>query len=128
VFLDVPCQPAFIRDWHNHFDNYGNYMPGFCGGISMGSWYEIDTLTRDGIDLESRPVLKFLVEGDFEGLTRFANDSGYEEVAEGYISKCDLCLDIRKFLVTKSEFNELQPKAFYEQLTPRQQATNPRKA
>jgi hypothetical protein len=116
LFLEAPCQPAFIRDWHNHFDNYGNYMPGFCGGISMGNWYEMDALTRDGIDLDERPVLKLLVEEDFEGLFRFAGDFGYEEAADGYVSKCDLCLDMRRFLVTKSDFKELQPKQFYEEL------------
>jgi hypothetical protein len=31
----VSCSPPFLREWHNHFDNYGNYMPGFCGGISF---------------------------------------------------------------------------------------------
>jgi hypothetical protein len=116
VFFDTPCQPAFFRDWHNHFDNYGNYMPGFCGGISLGSWYEMDALTRVGIDLGQRPVLKRLVENDFEGLIHFAKGFGYEKAREGYLSKCDLCLDIRKFLVSKDDFEELQPGQFYEQL------------
>ena len=44
VFFDMPCQPPLLREWHNHFDNYGNYMPGFCGGISLGSWLELDRL------------------------------------------------------------------------------------
>jgi hypothetical protein len=77
----------------------------------------MDTLTREGIDLEERPVLKFLIDGDFEGLYRFAEGFGYEEAGEGYLSKCDLCLDIRKFLVSQSHFDELQPRQFYEQLT-----------
>jgi DNA-binding Lrp family transcriptional regulator len=113
-FFDRPCQPPFVRNWHNHFDNYGNYMPGFCGGISLGNWYEMDKLTGEGIELEERPVLKFLVEDDFKGLYRFAERSGYRESQEGYLSKCDLCLDIRKFLVTQSHFDELQPREFYE--------------
>jgi hypothetical protein len=41
-FVNTPCQPDFLRSWHNHFDNYGNFMPGYCGGISLGSWFEMD--------------------------------------------------------------------------------------
>ncbi len=51
-FFELACQPDFIRSWHNHFDNYGNFMPGYCGGISLGSWFELDQLIEDGIDLD----------------------------------------------------------------------------
>ncbi len=116
AFFRVPCQPPFLRDWHNHFDNYGNYMPGFCGGISLGNWLELDRLLAEGIDLDKRPVLKFLIAGDMEGLFRFAQDRGYDEKAQGYLSKCDLCADIRKHLVAQGDFPELSPKAFYDHL------------
>jgi hypothetical protein len=33
-FFHDSCMPSFLRNLHNHFDNYGNYIPGFCGGIS----------------------------------------------------------------------------------------------
>src|SRR3989337_667400 len=35
-FFSQECMTPFLRAWHNHFDNYGNYIPGFCGGISFG--------------------------------------------------------------------------------------------
>jgi len=116
VFLSEPCQPPFFRNWHNHFDNYGNLMPGYCGGISLGSWRELNRLVKEGIHLEERPVLKYLIAGDMEGLLRFAMDFGYHESRHGYISKCDLCLDIRKFLVAENELEELAPREFYERL------------
>jgi len=28
-FFNIPCQPPILRNWHNHFDNYGNLMPVF---------------------------------------------------------------------------------------------------
>lgn len=115
-FFDQPCRPPFLRDWHNHFDNYGNLMPGYCGGISLGRWQELDGLTEEGIDLEERPVLRFLIAGDMRGLFRFAQDLGYQASQEGYLSKCDLCLDIRKHLVSIGDFAELQPKKFYAHL------------
>jgi hypothetical protein len=115
-FLERPCSPPFLRNWHNHFDNYGNYMPGYCGGISLGSWRNMDKLLQEGIDLDSHPVLGFFIEQDFKGLLQFAKDFGFQELNEGYISKCDLCLDIRKYLLTKKEFDELKPKEFYSHL------------
>jgi hypothetical protein len=60
--------------------------------------------------------LGLLIAEDVEGLLRVAQDMGYREAPEGYLSKCDLCLDIRKYLVTQDNFPELQPRAFYEQL------------
>lgn len=116
TFFHEPCRPSFLRNWHNHFDNYGNLVPGYCGGISLGSWEDIDALVEEGIDLETHPLLGFLIAEDVRGLLRFAEEYGYQESAEGYLSKCDLCLDIRRFLVTKGDFEELSPKEFYEHL------------
>ena len=115
-FLDVPCQPEFLRHWHNHFDNYGNYMPGFCGGISLGSWFELDRLITQELDLDQRPILKFLIRNDMKGLLHFAVDRGYQARETGYVSKCHLCLDIRKHLVSRKAYGELQPIEFYAHL------------
>ena len=115
-FLEVPCQPPFLRNWHNHFDNYGNYLPGYCGGISLGSWRTLDTLLQEGIDLNSHPILGFLIKQDFKGLQQLARGFGFRESKEGYISKCDLCVDIRKYLSVQKEFIELEPKEFYSHL------------
>jgi hypothetical protein len=115
-FVNTPCQPDFLRSWHNHFDNYGNFMPGYCGGISLGSWFEMDRLIKEKIDLEKRPVLNYLVKKDMKGLLNFASDMGYQELIEGYVSKCHLCLDIRKYLASSGDYDELKPREFYEQL------------
>jgi hypothetical protein len=114
--VNTPCQPDFLRSWHNHFDNYGNFMPGYCGGISLGSWFEMDRLLKERIDLENRPVLKYLVKEDMKGLLNFALDMGYQELSEDYVSKCHLCLDIRKYLASNGDYDELKPGKFYEQL------------
>ena len=112
-FFNQPCQPPFIRNWHNHFDNYGNFLPGYCGGISLGDCRNLDELLKEGIDLKKHPVLKFLTTQDMKGLLQFARDFGYREPAEGYVSKCHLCIDLRKYLVSRDDFNELKPKDFY---------------
>ena len=123
-FFNAPCQSDFLRNWHNHFDNYGNFMPGYCGGISLGSWFDLDGLLKAGIDLKNRPVLNYLVKKDMQGLFKFALDSGYHELNEGYVSKCHLCLDVRKYLVSIGDYVELQPREFYEQLKKDKTAAN----
>lgn len=115
-FFDDPCRPSFLRNWHNHFDNYGNFIPGYCGGLSLGNWQKLDGLIEEGIDLEAQPVLKFLITEDMQGLVRFAEDWGYRESGDGYVSKCNLCLDIRRYLVSKEDFEELNPREFYAHL------------
>ncbi|MCP4402016.1 MAG: hypothetical protein GY801_32540 [bacterium] len=110
----VPCSPSFLREWHNHFDNYGNYMPGFCGGISFGDCKQLDRLLEEGIDTEKKPVIGYIAQGNFRGLLDFARQKGYEESSVGYFSKCHLCVDIRKHLVTRDAFDELAPRQFYD--------------
>ncbi|HYA03614.1 MAG TPA: radical SAM protein [Syntrophobacteria bacterium] len=114
AFFRQPCRPEFLRSWHNHFDNYGNLLPGYCGGISLGNWLHLDSLTEEGIDLGFHPILSFLISGNMEGLFQFARHFGYREAERGYVSKCDLCLDLRRFLAGRGDFEELAPKEFYE--------------
>jgi len=112
-FFEDPCRPQFFRDWHNHFDNYGNFLPGYCGGISLGHWRNLNSLITDGINLDNYPVLSFLIAEDIHGLLNFAHDFGYHESPQGYVSKCHLCLDLRKYLTSKGDFQELEPRQFY---------------
>jgi hypothetical protein len=115
-FLREPCLPPVLRPWHNHFDNYGNFMPGYCGGISLGSWFELDELLSKGIDPEHQPVLALLLREDLGGLLAFAQERGYAAREDGYVSRCDLCLDVRAFLVSAGDFPELAPREFYDHL------------
>jgi hypothetical protein len=112
----MKCNPPFLRNWHNHFDNYGNFMPGFCGGITLGDCRELDDLLRYGIDLDAFPVLSYLVLEDMEGLLQYTVKRGYNVSLEGYYSKCHLCVDLRKYLNSFHEFSELKPDAFYASL------------
>jgi len=112
-FFGGSCQRELIRDWHIHIDNYCNFVPGYCGGLSLGDARDLDSICQ-GIDLGRLPVLRALLT-DLEDLYRLGREWGYEE-GDGYISKCHLCLDVRRFLVKRGEFEELRPKEFYERL------------
>ncbi|MGC8962107.1 MAG: radical SAM protein, partial [Candidatus Bathyarchaeia archaeon] len=61
-FFKESCRKELTRDWHVHIDNYCNYIPGYCGGISMGDAREIDSL-RQGIELSDKPILDALLKG-----------------------------------------------------------------
>ena len=102
-----------MRDWHVHIDNYGNYMSGYCGGISLGDARDLNSILS-GIELEERPILGALLT-DMEELYELGvKEFGYKERKEGYISKCHLCLDMRRRIVEqKEEFEELKPTEFY---------------
>jgi hypothetical protein len=113
-FGDV-CLSELTRQWHIHVDNYCNYIPGFCAGISLGDARNMDRIFG-GIDLNLRPVLRALSTG-MEELFRLGLRYGYEESSQGYISKCHLCLDIRRHLVEQPvDFKELRPEEFYRRL------------
>jgi hypothetical protein len=114
--FSTPCTPAFLRSWHNHYDNYGNFVPGYCGGLSLGDCRRLDALLDEGIDLAARPVLSYIIADNFAGLLAFAEEHGYRQRSSGYLSKCHLCADIRKFLVRVGDFPELVPREFYDQL------------
>ena len=68
------------------------------------------------LDIRDYPVLNALTEG-MGKLFALAQKHGYKELEDGYISKCHLCVDIRKHLVSKTdEYKELAPKEFYEHI------------
>lgn len=114
VFFEENCLGEFLNPYHVHVDNFGNYILGFCAGLSPVKIYDLPKILRDGLNLAKKPILKALAT-NLKSLYELAKkDFGYEPLEEGYISKCHLCLDIRKFLVEKGAFfEELSPTEYY---------------
>ncbi|MFX1311587.1 MAG: hypothetical protein ACFFHD_03105 [Promethearchaeota archaeon] len=117
-FFKENCRRELVRNWHCHFDNYGNYIPGYCGGLSWGKIRYLNSLCSEGIDLDEYPILKALILGNIKDLYEYAvNNFNYKEKNEGYISKCHLCFDIRRTIISETkEFKELNPTEFYCQV------------
>jgi hypothetical protein len=114
-FFGLSCKDRLTSSHHIHIDNYGNYMAGFCGGISLGDAHNMENIFN-GIELEKKPVLKALAK-DIQQLYKLAKSFDYHQVIDGYISACHLCMDIRKHLVEKTdEFEELQPQHIYKHI------------
>ncbi len=118
-FFNEGCLEELTREWHVHIDNYCNYITGYCAGISLGDARELNKLCQEGIELDDHPIIEKLVSP--KGLKRLfeyaCKEYGYKEREEGYISKCHLCLDIRKHIIEQTdEFRELKPRDFYRYL------------
>jgi sugar phosphate isomerase/epimerase len=106
----LSCQ-ELLDTSHFHLDLWGNYIPGLCSGLSIRR-EDLGTV----ISRETYPILSTLYESGIYGLSKLAeSDFGFTP-SGSYLSKCDLCLDIRHFLVVEKgiESHELQPGQFYE--------------
>lgn len=115
-FFGESCTPELTRNWHIHIDNYFNYMTGYCGGISICDARDLSIL-HQGVDLNERPIIRALTDDIRELYTLAIREFGYKEREGGYISKCHLCVDIRKHIVQCTErFKELQPRELYYHL------------
>ncbi len=98
---------------HFHFDLNEQYIPGLCSGIQiqandMGS----------PLDIEKYPFLHLLYNKGIKGFYHQAAQEYGFKPRQHYSSKCDLCLDIRRFLVIEKEqkTNEFGPHGFYSVL------------
>ncbi|MEN3013873.1 MAG: radical SAM protein [Endomicrobiia bacterium] len=110
-FFNTNCAEEFINPYHVHIDNYGNYIPSFCAGISLNNLFE----THDplNVNLKEKPIIQALTKS-LEELYYIAKQYHYQPLSEGYISKCHMCLDIRKHIVAKThQFKELTPTQYY---------------
>ena len=85
-------------------------------GVTLGDCRKLDELLREGVDTAGFPVLGLLMKKDLKGLLALANECGYQESAQGYYSKCHLCIDLRKHLALNGDYPEMSPREFYLQL------------
>ena len=114
AFVVHTCAQELLYAHHSHFDLYGNYISGFCGGLTVGGWYNLPQLLADFQAGNYLPLIKVLIERGPYGLCEFAQQEyGYEPLPEGYTGKCHLCVDVRRHLVGVGDFEELHPSGFY---------------
>jgi hypothetical protein len=98
---------------HFHVDLHGAYVPGLCSGLSVA----LGDLSAP-LDPKQYPLItRLALEGPAALLEWARAEHGFEP-QESYLNKCDLCLDIRRFLARShgNAFPELSPAGFYEQL------------
>lgn len=114
ALADEDCRLDILFAHHSHFDLYGNFICGFCGGLTVGDWHDLPQLLQDLRAGHYPPLIEVLVARGPYGLCELAEDRyGYQPLPKGYTGKCHLCVDVRRHLVERGDFAELRPPGFY---------------
>ncbi|MBI5864988.1 MAG: radical SAM protein [Planctomycetes bacterium] len=101
-FRDANCVREVLHGRHVHIDPYGNVFPGVCSGIIIGNalrtpipqlWKELAERWRE------HPIIGRVVSGGSFELYQAAAALGFAPRPEGYSGKCQLCQDVRQFLL-----------------------------
>ena len=117
VFAQENCLYELLFAPHSHFDLYGNFIPGFCGGLSLGSWRDLAAIEDSVNSGNLTDIIKILTQRGPYGLFEMASrDFGYQPLPEGYAGKCHLCVDVRRYLTEQDTFVEFQPLQFYKEI------------
>lgn len=115
TFAKANCARDILYAHHSHFDLYGNFISGFCGGLTVGDWHDLPQLLADFQARQYPPLIEALIARGPYGLYEFARERyRYEAMPDGYTGKCHLCVDVRRHLMDTGEFAELRPGGFYE--------------
>jgi hypothetical protein len=103
-----------LRDvTHFHIDLYGNYVPGVCSGLSI----DMDDLGKP-LDSARYPLLTALEHEGIGALYEAAKGKYGYTPKPTYTGKCDLCYDVRRWIVDSEQVQgrELKPVAMYSQM------------
>lgn len=115
ILDSAPCG-ELSETSHFHVDLFGGYIPGLCSGFSV----RVEDLGGE-LDGGKYPLMTMLHQEGVRALVAFAQGRGFVP-AESYVSKCDACLEARRFLVDQDEtgeFTELGPKPYYKEVVNR---------
>jgi hypothetical protein len=100
-FLDTePCK-RLLSTGHFHVDMDAYFIPPGCTGRRL----PLDELLA-GVESSSYPVFEALYIGGIAALFELAGQHGFLPDKDGYVSKCNLCFHIRKYLASRG-FSEL---------------------
>lgn len=108
------CSRELSDTSHFHIDLEGNYVTGLCVGLSI-DYRDLG----EPIDREKYQLLDLLFKGGIQRLFQYASDTfQFASQKQVYINKCDLCNEIRGFLISQKEihFPELKPREYYSEM------------
>ncbi len=117
AFGGETCAVELLNAPHSHMDLHGDFIPAFCGGISLGSWRDWPALVArvERGDLPE-PLLRLVHEGPYGLASWAARVYGYLW-RRHYADKCHLCVDVRRHLALRGLYPEvLRPAGFYATL------------
>ncbi len=111
-----PCT-ELRSSMHFHIDCYGNYVPPGCIGLAV-NFQDLGSKS----DFVKYPCIAMLLDQGIDGLYHYAvSEYGFEESEIGYVSKCDLCSEIKcclKLKIKPVKSDELVPDDYYREIFP----------
>ena len=118
TFTGRRCRDELAFAPHSHLDLYGNFIPSFCGGISLGDWHDLPGLVKGFRQQRVGRLVRVLMDSGPFGLYQLAKDEyGYQPLSGGYVDKCHLCVDVRKhFIASGVSSGTFQPVHFYQNI------------
>lgn len=102
---------------HFHVDYEGNLIPPSCNGFRAN----IFDLCGEGLDIDKYPNFTAIINGGLEALFKKAEVMGFAPNEKGYVSKCGLCFDMKKYICknikakTENEPADIGPIGFFEE-------------
>jgi len=85
--------------------------------LTVGDWHDLSQILDDFRARCYPPIIDLLIRSGPYGLFEMAKrEYGYEELPEGYAGECHLCVDVRRHLSRRGDFQELKPRQFYEMI------------
>jgi hypothetical protein len=109
-FRGRTCLGQLMSTTHFHIDHHGHLFTGMCAGMVAAT---VEDLHAE-LDPDNRPVFTTLCSDGPCGVMDLAIERhGYASRGDGYVSQCDLCLDVRAHLWRTGLYPELQPPGFY---------------
>lgn len=98
---------------HFHIDLYGRYIPGLCTGLAIRR----EDLGQP-LDPARYPLLTTLYAHGINGLVEMARRFHDYRPQDRYLSKCDLCFDVRRHILDHGDAHpELHPARIYTEAT-----------
>lgn len=100
---------------HFHVDYEGNLIPPSCNGFRAN----VFDLCGEGLDGEKYIYFSAVAGGGLEALFKKAVGLGFAPKEEGYVSKCALCFDMKKYICesirakTGAEPTDIGPAGFF---------------
>ena len=108
AFEGDACGSTLDRTAHFHIDPDGRLFTGHCPGISAADVHEL----HPEITPDTHPIYTRLYDQGPCGLLELVEDTPFPDGTE-FVSKCHLCLEIRKVLAKTGRFQELAASGFY---------------
>ena len=104
---EKPCNELF-NTGHFHVEPFSRYVPPGCTGMGI----KTDDLDKE-LDYENYPIVNRILTGGLQSLYELAHEKGF--TATEYVSKCEFCFEMRKYLSDKEKYPDLEPYLFYKQ-------------